>query len=179
MGQQGSATQARMPSRRQSNKDSLSPIAKTESHIYNAAIKRWIQPPKGENMKITNPWPNRPMTRITCKTPNGEVMCTSSTRGPLEVPDATTEALLEPVANGRPNAAVVGPPRIWSNQWGVMEVEDHVKKMKMEKDEAAMKERKRAAKEEKARKARDIQKVDKERTPDKVVKPAVPSFKKD
>jgi hypothetical protein len=119
------------------------------------------------------------MNRITCKTPEGEVVCRVSTRGPLEVPDGTTEALIEPVANGRPDAAVVGPPRIWSDRWGLLEVEDHVKKMEIEKEAAAVKERKQKEKEEKARKAADIKKVEKERKPAKVAEPEAKSVKKD
>lgn len=115
-------------------------------------------------MKISNPWPHRPMTRITCRTPNGEVVCTSSTRGPLDVPDDTVEALLEPVANGRPGAAVIGQPQIWSNRFGLLNLEDHAKKVEIEKEEADMKARKQKEKEEREEKARKA-KIEKERRP--------------
>jgi len=117
-------------------------------------------------MQIRNPWPNYPMTRITCKTPEGEMIAVASTRGPLEVPDNATEALLEPVRSGRPGAVAVAVGRIWSSEWGVQEIEDHIKKQKIVAGEKALKD-----KQEKAEKAERAKKVDKAREPQKADKP--------
>jgi hypothetical protein len=99
----------------------------------------------------------------------------------LDVPDDTVEALLEPVANGRPGAAVIGPGQIWSNRFGLLNLEDHAKKVEVEKGEVAMRERKQKEKEEKARKARDTEKIEKERQPlkPKVSQPEAKRVKKD
>jgi hypothetical protein len=91
------------------------------------------------NMLIPNPWPNYPMTRIVSKTPQGDVISTASTRGDLEVPDETVEALLEPVANGRPGAQAVAQGRIWSREWGCLEIPDHIKKQELAKEVAELK----------------------------------------
>jgi hypothetical protein len=85
----------------------------------------------------------------------------------LDVPDDTTEALLEPVANGRPGAVAIAPSQIWSNRFGLLNLEDHVKKVEIEKEEATMKARKQKEKEEKEAKAR-TKKVEKERKPARV-----------
>ena len=82
-------------------------------------------------MFIPNPWPNYPMTRIVGKTPQGDFVSTVSTRGDLEVPDDTTEALIEPVENGRPGAPAVAEGRIWSREWGCLEIKDHIQKQEL------------------------------------------------
>jgi hypothetical protein len=74
-----------------------------------------------------------------------------STRNNLEVPDGASEALIEPVKNGRPGAAATAQGRIWSPEWGVMEIEDHLKKLKIVEEEKALKVR--------------LEKVDRERRP--------------
>ena len=85
-------------------------------------------------MLIPNPWPNYPMTRIVSKTPQGDFISTSSTRGDLEVPDGTVEALIVPVENGRPGASAVAEGRIWSREWGCLEIKDHVQKQDLAKE---------------------------------------------
>jgi len=67
------------------------------------------------------------------------------------------EALIEPVANGRPGAPAVAQGRIWSREWGCLEIKDHAKKQEIVEGEKALK-----AKQERAKK------VDKARTPKKV-----------
>ena len=118
-------------------------------------------------MLIPNPWPNDPMTRIVSKTPQGACVSTVSTRGDLEVPDDTVEALIEPVENGRPGAPAVAQGRIWSREWGILEIPDHIKKQKIVADEKALK-----AKQEKAAKVERAKKVDEDRKPKKVDEPA-------
>jgi hypothetical protein len=100
------------------------------------------------------------MARIVSKTPQGDFIITVSTRGDLEVPDDTVEALIEPVENGRPGAPAVAQGRIWSRAWGCLEIKDHVKKQEIAAGEKALKD-----KQEKAERAK---KVDKARAPKKV-----------
>ena len=90
-------------------------------------------------MLIPNPWPNYPMARIVSKTPQGDFVSTVSTRDNLEVPDDAVEALIVPVANGRPGAPAVAEGRIWSRAWGCLEIPDHIKKQEMAKEAAELK----------------------------------------
>ncbi len=103
-------------------------------------------------MLIPNPWPNYPMTRTVSKTPQGDFVSTASTRGDLEVPDGTVEALIEPVANGRPGAAAVAQGRIWSRAWGCLEIKDHIKKQELVKEVAELKVRQEVEAEKPAKK---------------------------
>jgi peroxiredoxin family protein len=104
-------------------------------------------------MKIPNPWP-RVHSQCTCRTPKGDVIVSSCSRGDLEVPDDATEVTIQPVKIiGRGGEAkALGQPRIWSKAWGLMDIEDHLKKMdlankmaeakakkKMDKTKASMK----------------------------------------
>jgi len=91
-------------------------------------------------MKIPNPWPNYPMARCRCMP--SESVVTQSTRGELEVPDGSTEVMIEPVKHGRPNAEAVAQGRMWTEKWGLLEVGDYMKKVELEADEKAMAERK-------------------------------------
>jgi predicted ribosome quality control (RQC) complex YloA/Tae2 family protein len=79
------------------------------------------------------------MVRITSKTPKGDVISVASTRNDLEVPDDTSEALLEPVQNGRPGALAVAQGRIWSPECGIQEIEDRLKKQKLVEEEKVLK----------------------------------------
>lgn len=91
-------------------------------------------------MKIPNPWPYHALSRCTCKTSKDEVVCVGSTRDrELEVPEAD-EVLIEPVKQaGRGVVVPVGQGRIWSKKWGLLDLEDHLKKMKIEEEEAELK----------------------------------------
>ncbi len=82
------------------------------------------------------------MTRIVSKTPQGDHISVVSTRGDLEVPDDTVEALIEPVENGRPNATAVAQGRIWSSAWGCLEIKDHIQKQELAKEVAELKAKK-------------------------------------
>jgi hypothetical protein len=58
-----------------------------------------------------------------------------ATRGDIELPDGTTEVLLTPVKmRARGKYDEVGPPRIWSEEYGLLDVEDHVKKLELKED---------------------------------------------
>lgn len=107
-------------------------------------------------MKIPNPWPWHPHTR--CNVNNGECICVLPGGHELEVPDTAVEVLIEPVEKGRSDARVVAQSKIWSKSWGMLDLEDHLKKMEMQKEEADLrkrqeKERKRREKEAKERAA--------------------------
>ena len=88
-------------------------------------------------MFIPNPWPHFPSTRCVCKP--GDIAVMIATRGDIEVPDGTTEALLTPVKmKGRGKYEEVGPSRIWSEEFGLLDVEDHVKKLEIKGETAKL-----------------------------------------
>ena len=108
-------------------------------------------------MQIPNPWPHHARSRCTCKTPKGDVVVMVATRGPIEVADDCEEVVIEPVRmTGRGGKhEVIGPARIWSKNWGLLDIEDHLKKTNLANEEAEMKARKAKEKAEaKARKAK-------------------------
>ena len=88
-------------------------------------------------MKIPNPWPNQPHVRFNVN--NGE--CTGSCgEGPeIEVPDMAVEVLIEPVARGRYDSETLAPGRVWSKEFGMLDVEDHLKKVEIKEEEEALK----------------------------------------
>jgi len=91
-------------------------------------------------MKIPNPWPYHPMSRITCRIDGREddVQCIVATRDvELEVPDGTVEAVIEPVTQ-RGEIKAVGSPRVWSEAWGLLDIEDHLTKLELAKERAAL-----------------------------------------
>lgn len=92
-------------------------------------------------MKIPNPWPHHALSRCTCETPNGVVISTGSSRGPIEVPDDSVQVLIEPVkATGRGGRVeVLGQGRVWSKEWGLLDIEDHLRKIRLANEEAEMK----------------------------------------
>jgi hypothetical protein len=98
-------------------------------------------------MKIPNPWPWHQHTR--CNVNNGECICVLPSGQELEVPDNAVEVVIEPVEKGRSDAKVIAQGRIWSKTWGLLDLEDHLKKMEMQKEEADL--RKRQEKERKRR----------------------------
>lgn len=96
-------------------------------------------------MKIPNPWPWHPLSRCTCRTEQGDVVCIGSSRDPqLEVPEAD-EVIIEPVKYGAKRGEVepIGQGRIWSKEWGLLDIEDHLKKQQIKADEAELKEKQR------------------------------------
>ncbi len=102
-------------------------------------------------MFIPNPWPNY-INQIVSKTPEGDFVSTMSTRGDLEVPDDTVEALIVPVENGRPGARAIAEGRIWSREWGCLEIKDHIQKQKLAKEVAELKAKQKAKPVKKAEK---------------------------
>jgi hypothetical protein len=119
-------------------------------------------------VKIPNPWPHQAHVRFNAN--NGE--CTGSCgAGPeIEVPDTAVEVLIEPVDRGRYDSKPLAPARVWSKEFGMLDVEDHLKKMEIKKEEEALKARQEADRlrrqdEAKAAKAKSV----KERT-DKMYK---------
>lgn len=84
------------------------------------------------------------MTRCTVRP--GDIVQVAAGRGPeIEVPDGD-EVLIEPVKHGIERGTVqpVGESRIWSKKWGLLELGDHAKKMKIEDEEADLAKRKAA-----------------------------------
>ena len=49
------------------------------------------------------------------------------------------EVLIEPVARGRYDSKTLAPGRIWSKEFGMLDVEDHLKKVEIKKAEVALK----------------------------------------
>jgi len=83
-------------------------------------------------VKIPNPWPYQPHIRFNVN--NGE--CTGSCGGDpeIEVPDTAVEVLIEPCARGRYNSETLAPGRVWSKEFGMLDVEDHLKKVEIKKE---------------------------------------------
>jgi hypothetical protein len=81
----------------------------------------------------------------------------------IEVPDTAVEVLIEPVARGRYDSETLAPGRIWSKEFGLLDVEDHLKKVEIKKEEGALKTRQEADRlrrqEEAERKAAEAKKA--------------------
>jgi len=54
------------------------------------------------------------------------------------------EVLIEPVNRGRYDSKTLAPGRIWSKEFGMLDVEDHLKKTEIKKEGSALKERQEA-----------------------------------
>lgn len=101
-------------------------------------------------MKIANPWPFHPHVRFNIN--NGEAIGVCGPGQSIEVPGDPEEILIEPIAGGRSDARAITKGRIWSKCWGLLDIEDHLKKQEIAAEEIAMqgragKERTRKAKE--------------------------------
>ncbi len=88
-------------------------------------------------MKIPNPWPNHPHIRFNVN--NGDCLGSCGGGPEIEVPDSAVEVLIEPVNRGRYNAKTLGSGRIWSKEFGLLDVEDHLKKVEIKKEDEAFK----------------------------------------
>lgn len=119
-------------------------------------------------MKIDNPWPYHATRRLTCKTPDGEVVCLQSEKGyQMDIPDGTTEVLIEAIQiTGRGGQCVaIHAALIWSKDFGMLKLKDHAAKMQLVIDEtemAARKDAERARKQEEARQRAEADKKMKE-----------------
>jgi hypothetical protein len=93
-------------------------------------------------VKIPNPWPHQAHIRFNVN--NGE--CTGSCGGgpEIEVPDTAVEVLIEPCARGRYDSETLAPGRMWSKEFGMLDVADHMKKLEIEKEAEALKVRQEA-----------------------------------
>ena len=85
-------------------------------------------------MKIANPWPQHPYIRFTCKLPNSEVIGTCGAGMEIDIPDDCLEAMIEPIDKGHSKGTPVAAGRIWSKEWGSLDVADHLKKMGLAKE---------------------------------------------
>jgi len=93
-------------------------------------------------VKIPNPWPNQPHVRFNVN--NGECTGSCGAGREIEVPDMAVEVLIEPVNRGRYDSKTLAPGRIWSKEFGMLDVEDHLKKTEIKKEGSALKERQEA-----------------------------------
>jgi hypothetical protein len=85
-------------------------------------------------MKIANPWPRHPHIRFTCKLPDGEIVGTCGAGPEIDIPDGCLEAMIEPINKGHSTGTPVDAGRIWSREWGSLDVADHLKKMELAKE---------------------------------------------
>lgn len=90
-------------------------------------------------MRIPNPFPRDKNVRFTCRP--GDCRGVVGPCEELDVPDDSEEVLIESVDQGNTSATYVFASRIWS-KWGVISVEDHLKKMKIEEEEKKLQEEK-------------------------------------
>ena len=93
-------------------------------------------------MKIPNPWPNHPHIRFNVN--NGECLASCGPGPEIEVPDMAVEVLIEPVDRGRYDSNPVAAGRVWSKEFGMLDVEDHLKKVGIKKEEQELKWRQEA-----------------------------------
>jgi hypothetical protein len=100
-------------------------------------------------MKIPNPWPYHALSRYTGRGQQGEVVSIISSRDrEVEVPDSD-EVIIEPVKIiGRGgNVKVLGQGRIWSKEYGLLDLDDHLRKEALKKEEKELQEKQRKYKE--------------------------------
>lgn len=92
-------------------------------------------------MKIPNPWPWHALSRYTCRGPKGENVVIESSRDREVEVDDCDEILIEPVKQvGRGGQVqAIGQGRIWSKKWGLLDLEDHLKKQQIEAEDAELK----------------------------------------
>ena len=94
-------------------------------------------------MKIPNPWPSHPYIRFNVN--NGECLGSCGGGPEIEVPDMAVEVLIQPVDRGRYNSKTLAAGCVWSKEFGMLDAEDHLKKVEIKKEEAALKTRQEAA----------------------------------
>ena len=88
-------------------------------------------------MKIPNPWPHQPHVRFNVN--NGECKGSCGAGPEIEVPDTAVEVLIEPCAKGRYDSKTLAPGHVWSKEFGMLDVEDHLKKMEIKEEAEALK----------------------------------------
>jgi len=103
-------------------------------------------------VKIPSPFPHQQHIRFNVN--NGECLGACGEGPEIEVPDMAVEDLIEPVNRGRYDADVTGPGYVWSKEFGMLSVEDHVKKMQIKEEEAALKARQKAERDRKREEAK-------------------------
>lgn len=108
-------------------------------------------------MRVDNPFYVYEHVRYSCK-PSGVVGVVGFHCRELDVPEDTEEVLIEVVNKGRSDAEQVYAARIWSKNFGELDVESHEKKVQVEKEVAEM-EAKMKSQKKKANRVRDIPEV--------------------
>ena len=93
-------------------------------------------------MKIPNPWPSHPYIRFNVN--DGDCLGSCGPGPEIEVPDTAVVVLIEPVNRGRYNSNPLAPGRIWSKEFGTLDVEDHLKKVQIKEEETSLKVRQEA-----------------------------------
>lgn len=93
-------------------------------------------------MKIPNPWPRHPHVRFNVN--NGECTGTCGEGPEIEIPDMAVEVLIEPVDKGRYDSKTLAPGRMWSKEFGMLDVADHLKKLEIKEEAEASKARREA-----------------------------------
>ena len=88
-------------------------------------------------MKIPNPWPYQPHIRFNVN--DGECLGSCGPGPEIEVPDTAAVVLIEPVDKGRYNSKTLAPGHVWSKEFGMLDAEDHWKKVKILKEEQTLK----------------------------------------
>lgn len=106
-------------------------------------------------MQILNPFRNAKHIRCRCKTKAGEVTSVQSNTPTLNIPDDTSEALIEVISSGKSDGKTWSS-RAWHPERGIMDVNDFIAMKKLEKEKKELekkqeKERKRKEKEARER----------------------------
>ena len=94
-------------------------------------------------MKIPNPCPHQPHIRFNVN--NGECTGSCGAGSEIEVPDMAVEVLIEPVARGRYDSETLAPGYVWSKEFGMLDVEDHLRKTEIKEESETLKMQQEAA----------------------------------
>lgn len=105
-------------------------------------------------MLIPNPYPHHPHTRCRIKDGKEEIIMVVSAGREIDIDSDPVEVVIEPIAGGRSDAAVVGPVKIWSAEFGLLDLEDHMSKVTLKEEKEKMLAEQQAAVVRKAAEAR-------------------------
>lgn len=106
-------------------------------------------------MRILNPFLRSAQNvRCRCKTPKGEITSVQSNTIELELPDDTSEALIEAISTGKSDGEAWSS-RAWHPERGVMDVNDFIAMKKLEREKKELEEKKEKDRKRKEKEARE------------------------
>jgi len=115
-------------------------------------------------MQILNPFRNAPHTRCRCKTKAGEITSVQSNTPVLDIPDDTSEALIEAITVGKSDGEAMSS-RAWHPERGIMDVNDFIAMKKLEKEKKDLEKKQEKERKKKEKEARERAKQPKQSEP--------------